>query len=610
MLGSRKYFLDNRLCYPANGQGSPERVAADWDAEQSLKLPCPLFAGDVVVTAASMWWDPDTAASDDVALYGTGKNDFIPNSVDKWRSGIKRIGVLTILAEEPSEPCFRPPLQWFNSDRPRPAPIPLSSVITDESALEHNSNIPYESNHYFSSPVYHEGDETLYQSSMAHFAITTAPGLTRSTVEYFGNASRYLAILLRDATNTRNTREQRDLARNRLIQYGIDAYGCALSLVNTTSGAGQRPAEIKPWVLLAGWWLNSDEMKDLYGSIRLHHSGTPLSDLSDKEIGYLLFCDDFVCRQVTDSPDFGYYIRQTWQPDSEFVVTSAQNVKEANLFDYVPMSGKFAKLNVSKFKLLTQNHHTKTANYYGSYLKVTSGSGAGSTLYRVLAVGKNGSYPADFLILDRPWINGTPDATSTVELFAARNGTVDEDRSDIGRYHYSRNGQITLENLRWDDMSFYNDLYSMIAAGSFLHPYAALKRLHDVTGDVRYVRGETWGWLSEIIFGSGNSLIDSNIRYGECPDAERIHSLGWDDTNAPSRHGLNAVRRDMLLGWLGADAASDYTRIPGFELRFDSTAMSKILNNWGQAGGTDLNADGTTDALDMGIVLNNWETNE
>ena len=148
----------------------------------------------------------------------------------------------------------------------------------------------------------------------------------------------------------------------------------------------------------------------------------------------------------------------------------------------------------------------------------------------------------------------------------------------------------------------------MIAAGAFLIPYAALKRLRDVTGDVRYVRGETWGWMSEIIFGSGTSLIDSSIRYGECPDAERIQHLGWDDIAAPSRHGLNAARRDLLLKWLGG-GESDYNRVPGFELRFDSSAMSKMLGNWGQAGGTDLNADGTTDALDLGIVLNNWETN-
>ena len=60
----------------------------------------------------------------------------------------------------------------------------------------------------------------------------------------------------------------------------------------------------------------------------------------------------------------------------------------------------------------------------------------------------------------------------------------------------------------------------------------------------------------------------------------------------------------------GLVGESDYNRVPGFELRFDSSAMSKILGNWGQAGGTDLNADGITDALDLGIILNNWETNQ
>ena len=609
-LGSKKFILDGRVCYAANNYGTPERVAMDWDEDQSLELPCPLVAGDVIVSAASMWWDPTTATPEEIALYSTTLNQFIPNSVDKWRTGIKRIGVLTVLAEAPTEPCFRPPFQWFNTDQPRPAPIPLSRVITDESVLEHDANIPYESHHYFSSPTYHEGGDVAYQSAGAQFAIATTPSLIRSTVTYYGNTgSRYLAILLRDATNTRFTREQRDLARNRLIQFAIDAYGCALSLVNTSSGAGHRGGEIKPWILLAGWWLNDEEMKNLYGSIRSHYPDAAVSNLPDNEIGYMLFSDDFVCRQVTDSPDFGYYIRQTWQPDSEFTITSAENVDQANLFDYVPMSGKFAKLGVSKFKLLTQNHHTKYVNYYGAYLKVTSGSGAGTTLYRVLTVGKNGSYPAEYLILDRPWINGIPDASSTVEVFAARNGTVDEDRSDIGRYYYSRNGKVTLDNLRWDDMSFYNDLYSMIAAGAFLIPYAALKRLRDVTGDVRYVRGETWGWLSEIIFGSGTSLIDSSIRYGECPDAERIQQLGWDDITTPSRHGLNAARRDLLLKWFGG-GESDYNRVPGFELRFDSSAMSKMLGNWGQAGGTDLNADGITDALDLGIILNNWETNQ
>ena len=597
-LGSQKYFLDGRVCYPGNNTGTQQKVDADYDNDQALVLPTPLVAGDVIVTAASMWHEPSE---------GEAINDFIPNSIGRWRTGIKRIGVLTVLAEAPSEPCFRPPFQWMGSTRPDP--IPLSSVRTDETDLEHNSNIPYESHHYFSSPTYHEGEVVSNQSSAGQYGISTAPNVNTSTVTYYGNgASRYLAVLLRDATNTRNTREQRDLARNRLIQYSIDAWGCALSLIDTSSGAGHRCAEIKPWVLLAGWWLNNEPMKSLYASIRNHHTGTAVSNLSDKDIGYLMFCDDFVCRQVTDEPDFGYYIRQTWKPESEYTVTSAETVESVNLFDYVPMTGKFAKLNVSKFWIPTSNHHTKRENYYGAYLKITGGAGAGSTHYKVLTVGKNGSYPIDFLILDRPWINGTPDASSTIELFAARNGTVDEDRSDIGRYYYSRNGKVLLpENLRWDDMSFYNDIYSMIAAGAFLFPYAALKRLRDTTGDVRYVSGETWGWLSEILLGSGTSVSDYTTRFGECPDEERIQHLGWDDTVSPSRHGLNQARFGMLIKWLGDDVKSQYNRIPGFELKFDASGMSKIMANWGNAGGTDLNGDGTTDSMDLSIILDNWE---
>jgi hypothetical protein len=597
-MGKNKWFMDGRICYSANGMGTQQRVDNDYDNDQVLNFPTPLAAGDVIVTAASEWYEP---------VAGEKVGDFIPNSPGTRRTPIKRIGVLTVLAEAPSEPCFRPPFQWIGTGRP--APIPVSSLRTDESALEHNSNIPYESHHYFSSPTYHEGEPISNQSSGAQYAITTAPNLLNSTVTYYGNGgSRYLAILLRDATNTRHTREQRDLARNRLIQYAIDAWGCTMSLVDTSSGAGHRGGEIKPWILLAGWWLNDESMKDVYQSIRHRYAGTAISNLPDKEIGYLMFSDDFVCRQVTDDPDFGYYIRQTWKPDSQYTVTSAETVESVNLFDYVPMTGKFAKLNVSKFWMPTSNHHTKAANYYGAYVKVTGGAGAGPTHYKVLTVGKNGSYPADFVILDRPWINGTPDENSTIELFAARNGTVDEDRSDIGRYHFSRNGQVMLpENMRWDDMSFFNDLYSMIAAGAFLMPYAALKRLRDTTGDIRYVSGETWGWLGEILLGTGTSVSDYTTRFGECPDEERIQHLGWDDIVQPSRHGLNAARRDMILKWLGDDAKSDYSRIPGFELKFDASGMSKLMANWGKAGGTDLNGDGTTDSMDLTFILNNWE---
>ena len=568
-LGSRKYFFDQRIIYNPT-LGTQTAIDAEWDEEQSLELPCPLVAGDVIVTADSVWWDPATATPEEIALYGTPSTS-IPNSIQSWRTGIKRIGVLTVLAEAPTEPCFRPPFQWFNTDKPRPAPIPLSRVIADESPLEHNTNIAYDSTLNFSSPVYHEGHPIKYQSSTGSFAVTTRANSIKAVNTYFGNAGGFIGTLLRDATNTRFTREQRDLARNRIIQYGIDAFGCALSLAFTSSGAGQRPAELKPWILLAGWWLNDDSMKDVYSSVRAHHAGTVVGSLPDKEIGYLLFHDDYTCRQVTDNPLFGAKIRKTWQPGTSMFVTSAENVTEATLFNTPPvfLTGTFAKLNVNLFDITTPTsgqHERKTVNYYGACLKVISGPGSGSTIYRVINLGSAGGFPADYLILDRPWVHGIPDGNSTVELFAARNGTVDADRSDIGRYHFSREGQTTNENHGWDDMSYENDLYAMVSQKVMIFPYAGLKRLRDVTGDVRYVSGETWGWLAEVLFGTGKSLKQSNVRYGECPDSERIQYLGWDkvaEPDMPGRHNINVERRNLFLLWLGADAASDYTRIPG-----------------------------------------------
>jgi len=146
-------------------------------------VPVPLVPGDVVVTAVSRWREDGSVS------WTSGGS--LPNGDPGRRTAIDRFGVLTVLATAPTVPSFRPPLQWRpGQESSRPAPIPVSSVISNESALLHSGGMDHTGVELLlTSPTFHDGHGILYQSSQAQYALSEDPSKQGSIV-YGANLSK------------------------------------------------------------------------------------------------------------------------------------------------------------------------------------------------------------------------------------------------------------------------------------------------------------------------------------------------------------------------------------------------------------------------------------
>jgi hypothetical protein len=593
--GSKKIVFDQRAIINV-GEGTQAFLDAQYDVNSNIGIPnqsgntvpIGLTGGDVIVTADSVWYN-GLSSNPLFTNYGVVSSSVV-NAPKHWTTGIKRFGVLTVLKEAPTEPCFRPPLQWISEEpQTRPTPIPLSAAIsltaidailgqtfsTNQNAALYNG----------SSPIFHDGHDTYFSSSNGVHGIRARSTATTTNETYFGTASLFLANLLFDMTRTSGTvvtDSNRTICRNRIIQYAIDAYGSVMMLSKTNSTAGQRPAEIKPWLMLGGFLLGGassnfgGDLINFYDRLITKYAGTDLANLSYTDICKLLFNDDLCCVPVISGPTLGgpnSAISQIWGPGLTHSVVNATQGTTAWVADsyYVVENGNFANLKVTGFKNdISTAHIAKHLNYYNSFVKVVNGSGASETIYRVLSVNTDGGgplLPKDEVRLDRPWSNGFPDSTSTIKLFPFRNGAIENTSSiDLGRYVYAVNGT--------DPTYIYYNNNSPIALGygqicfkAYLPYYSALKALRDKTGDSSYVLGETWKWLADVIDGSGLSVIDYATRYGNCPDSDRWNLI-WDDvtsietnssgaTYASNYFGFPSHNYNTIKGWLRNAVGSD-----------------------------------------------------
>lgn len=533
------------------------------DAATGTIDPVPLQPGDVVVTADSEW------RADGLGHWTAA--GALPHVSPFRRTPIDRFGVLTVLQApvSPEEPHFRPPLQWPEGEESmRPAPIPRSGVVADETALLHSvRQSTRDLSLLLEGPTFHDAHGINYQSAHAQYALSADPRRQGSVV-YGGTLGKaVLRPLLLAATDGTQPDGVRGLFRDRLIQYGIDSYGAAMCLGFTRAGAGQRAAEMKPWILLAGWWLDRAEMRNPYGSIRAMYAGTAIASLDDIAIGRMIFHDDHVPRQVVAGLNLGGPYHHSWGPDLTHRVVGAGHDASARIVDSVTISGRFGRLDISGATPHPSIHARDPKNYYGCSLRVESGPGSGPTVYQVVQVGETNGAIGQFVKVDRPWQDGLPGPGSTVRMFPFRNGDhAPGIVSDLGRWYYSTNGQAG--NRAVDSFSPAANAYARISYQALLVPHAALKRLADVTGDPDYLRGSTWNWLAEAVGGTGQSLA-SGERFGDTPDAERITNQVW---SSYPQSGLKAHQRQVVSGWISGDGgdskgggpfgAIDRSRIP------------------------------------------------
>jgi len=236
-----KQLFDGRRIF-LNGPTSQAAIDATFDFAANIGMPnpstgqitpVPVVPGDVIVTASSRWVPsrPGTWSA----------SGALPHVDAGRRTAIDRFGVLTVLATAPTVPSFRPPLQWRPGyEASRPAPIPVSSVIANEAPLLYSGGVDHTNvGLLLTSPAFHEGHGILYQSSQAQYALSADPN-RQGTIVYGANQSKIvLETVMFAATDSSLDAATRTTARNRLIQYGIDSYGAAISLGNT---CGRRPA--------------------------------------------------------------------------------------------------------------------------------------------------------------------------------------------------------------------------------------------------------------------------------------------------------------------------------------------------------------------------------
>lgn len=652
--------------------------------------PVALTGGDVIVTADCMFHRGGTLSSPEFieffggATYGSDvrfkrMSNSIPNSVYNWRTGIKELGVLTVLKQAPSQPSFRPPFQWITgSEHTRPDPIPVSAV-TGESPLFHNTTISPSMNgflnneSYLRSPVFHEGHDVEFQSSNGTFAFYAGsnPTTMRSTWTYFSNSSinahRYLTIMAfnrkYESINVPQLptfggtvqQNRRTVARNRLIQYGIDCYGAFMSMADIYGTAGHRGAEAKPWILLAGYLTRNSSMLNMLTSFRTQYAATTYASLTDDQILERKFADDSVVFQIGITHEAGTWLRQTFEPNSEYTL---QSINETNFTAFYgatfsgansdPAYGKFAKFTVSKVNQYDSeancSHCRKGFNYYSAYVKVTSGPGSGDTTYRVVKV-----IPESVLedvnsvefTLDRPWINGTPDPQlSTIKIFGVKDGISNPGgaTTDVGRYVYQASGIERSGN----DLNYFKNLNISPSGGGYasqflgvLWSHLLFKPLYErgeflipgVTGVnsglTAFFIGKTWKYISQFVGGTDKSLADE-IMYGNyvkfinCPNGENLSNLTWmASVLGHYGEGYNLITFPIWRSWLNITNENNINspfgyqyrdRVPGKGLTYDATGVSRVLGNFGRTGGggSDINGDGLTDATDLTFILDRW----
>jgi len=472
--------------------------------------------------------------------------------------------------------CFRPPLQWrVGHESTRPAPIPVSQAIANDSLLHHGDAGPYSGlAAHLTSPNFQDGINVNYQSSHAQHAVSAVPTLQNQALTYGSNMAQIvLRPMLLAATDTSLpagtstdwATATRLGARNRLIQYGIDSYGAAMSLGRTWGMGGHRAACMKPWILLNGYWLNRAEYRNFYQTMRTQYAGTAVAGLDDVGLGRLLFHDDNTPRQVVSGRNLGSGYHQVWGPAQAYRVTGSGTASSARLMSRTTVEGSFGVIDISG--AVPQKSHAKHPDkYFGCFLRIESGPGSGSTVYNVLEVGNVGGVIGSFVKVDRPWQHGMPGPTSVVRMFPFRNGDyVPGLTSDVGRWYFSSSGQSPFQNsVYMDCLSPVCFSYARISYKSYQFPYAALKRLADATGDKAYVRGATWNWLAEVIGGTGRSLVTGEFA-DLVPESERILNQDW----LADAGGLGSKRFAALKTWLGYDGTPegfgyvDRSRLPG-----------------------------------------------
>lgn len=244
-------------------------------------------AGDVFVVAKSNYNPNDTGT------YTMPNSGGYPYQKHRSRSNVLGYGTLFVLSQHPASTSFRPPVFWPAEDTAN-RPLHLLSGITDRlpgageieptiSGASYNRPPSYSDNNFtefcYGFPI---GNGTTYSQFLplypAYGANSPGTGTSAYGAYYQKGLLDRLSAVYSDASNTSLSEQNRLKILRSVIQWGIDAFGSIKSFGNTNSGAGQRPCAARPWSVIAGWFLNNNDMRApettmLYGSYANRTSG-------------------------------------------------------------------------------------------------------------------------------------------------------------------------------------------------------------------------------------------------------------------------------------------------------------------------------------------------
>lgn len=241
-------------------------------------------ANDVFVVAKSNY-DPN-----DPGTYMMSSASGYPYQKHRNRSVVLGYGTLFVLSQHPASTCFRPPVFWPAEDlanRPLHTLSSITARVPSAGEIEptisgSSTNRPpsYSDNNFtefcYGFPV---GTGTSYAQFMPLYPAYGANTSGDSYGAYYQEGLlRRLSAVYSDASNTSLSEQNRLKALRSIVQWGIDAFGSIKAFGNTASGAGQRPCAARPWSVIAGWFLNNNDMRApettmLYGSYANRTSG-------------------------------------------------------------------------------------------------------------------------------------------------------------------------------------------------------------------------------------------------------------------------------------------------------------------------------------------------
>lgn len=289
------------------------------------------------------------------------------------------------------------------------------------------------------------------------------------------------------------------------------------------------------------------------------------------------------------------------------------------------MTGNFAKMHWAT-GIPTEltgwgfSHDGKTSTFMHAYVQVTEGPGASNEMYRIIHVWGNmrdgnagASTKPPYLgfgwILDRPWKNGTPDATSKIRLVTCT-------RENVGEPLY-----IIAPRL-----------YQPMSADANLSPNTPYA---DICEDL-LVR--IYGWMHYIQLRTGqNPDLDADSTLAHAYIRKIVFTNPYNFTTYSTGYTLNGARQweaSVMNRWYGRPqsrdetaASIDWSGIPGIltwcgmavgapnrvspdlnnDGKVDSTDLAMLLSRFGtEYSEFDLNNDGVIDAGDLAILQANW----